>query len=66
MDISSSISFSLCDFGFSHNQTKTQRPNGLRKKSLNASFRAQRGIPLWFKSNKRGIPRHAACLGMKI
>jgi hypothetical protein len=36
----------------------------LGKKCLWLSFRAKKGISLWFKFKKREIPRHAACLGM--
>src|SRR5450756_2359666 len=37
------------------------------EKRLNLSFRSRRddrGFSLWFRSRKREIPRHAACLGM--
>src|SRR5882757_3473126 len=40
-----------------------QQLNRMRKKSFFPSFRAKRGIPLRSKPRKRGIPRHAACLG---
>src|SRR3984957_9753724 len=46
-------------FAWRHKNVCGSRLYKPRKNSLNASFRAQRGIPLWFKFKKRGIPRCA-------
>ena len=43
---------------------RTPAAKQVAEKTLNLSFRAQRGISLWFECKEREIPRHEAHLGM--